>query len=130
MATTKTNVFISLGPYFFPVYTFLIAAGFLIAGIFYPEIYKYSQFLILLIGWSISFHFLMTLHSMRVEQPDLTENGYLFSLTLIYLINLSLIAVLLGLMFKQISVLTFFQQSGEYTKTGILFLWEKFQSFK
>jgi hypothetical protein len=130
VATTKSNVLISLGPYFFPIYTALVAVVFFCWAIFYPDIYKYVQILILLIGWSISFHFLMTLHSLRVEQPDITGNGYLFSLTLIYLINLSIIALLLGALFRQVDILGFFRQSVVYTKTTILFLWERFGQFK
>ncbi|MBU1045306.1 MAG: hypothetical protein KJ915_13035 [Candidatus Omnitrophica bacterium] len=130
VGTTKNNVLISLGPYFFPVYTALLIAGFFGAAIFYPNINNYPQILILLIGWSIAFHFLMTIHSLKVEQPDLKENGYVFSLTLIYLINLSIIALLLGGLFKQIDILRFFAQTGMDTKSTIIFLWEKVQSFK
>ncbi|MBU1087290.1 MAG: hypothetical protein KKD05_07215 [Candidatus Omnitrophica bacterium] len=130
VAATKSNVLISLGPYCLPIYTILIIAGFFCATIFYPYINDYLQILILLIGCSIAFHFLMTVHSLRVEQPDITENGYLFSLTLIYLINLSIIALLLGGLFKQINILLFFRQTGIYTKSSAIFLWEKLQSFK
>ncbi|MFH1063077.1 MAG: hypothetical protein V1747_09385 [Candidatus Omnitrophota bacterium] len=130
VATTKSNVLISLGPYFFPIYTALIAIVFFCGAMFYPNIYNYARILILLIGWSVSFHFLMTLHSLRVEQPDIMENGYLFSLTLIYLINLIIIALLLGLLFRQINIPGFFTQSAIYTKTAVVFLWERAQSFK
>ncbi len=130
VATTKSNVLISLGPYFIPIYTALLSAGFFLIAKFHSSIYDYVQIFILLIGWTISFHFCMTVHSLRIEQPDLSENGYLFSLTLIYLINLSLIALLLGLLFKQVEILRFFVQSSLYTKTIIVFLWGKAQSFK
>lgn len=130
VAATKSNVLISLGPYFIPLYTALIAIVFFCAAIFYPNIYQYIQLLIFLIGWSISFHFLMTVHSLRAEQSDITQNGYLFSLSLIYLINLSIIALLLGLLFKQVEIIGFFRQSGFYTKIIIVFLWEGLQKFK
>jgi hypothetical protein len=130
VAVTKSNVLISLGPYFFPIYTALIAIVFFCAAIFYPDIYQYTNLLIFLIGCSISFHFLMTIHSLRVKQLDITENGYLFSLTLIYWLNLSIIALLLGLLFKQAAIPGFFMQGGFYTKRIVLFLWERLQSFK
>ena len=130
VATTKNNVLISLGPYFIPIYTALLSACFFCIAYFYSSIYDYVQIYIFLLGWTISFHYFMTVHSLRIEQPDLSENGYLFSLTLIYLINLSIIALLLGILFKQVEILGFFRQSGLYTRTIIMFLWEKVDNFK
>ena len=76
VTTTKTNVFISLGPYFFPFYTLLAAAVFFITGIFYKNISQYTNHFIYFIGLSIAFHFLMTVRTLKTEQSDVVGNGY------------------------------------------------------
>ena len=127
VSTTKSNVVISLGPYFIPIYTIFFSLVFFVCGIFISEIYDYIGAFIFLLGFSIAFHFLMTLDSLRVEQPDLAENGYLFSLTFIYLVNLLILSMLLGLLFNKAAISTFFTDAGEYVKTIYLFIWNTAQ---
>jgi hypothetical protein len=130
VASTKTNVLISLGPYFFPIYTVFAALSFFALSFFVKDMFRYSHILILVIGWSLSFHFLMTLNSLQVEQPDLVENGYLFSLTFIYIISLIVLAIVLGLVFKQTDLTRFFIQTADYTKAAVMFLVERISSFQ
>ncbi|MFH1094078.1 MAG: hypothetical protein V1739_08035 [Candidatus Omnitrophota bacterium] len=130
VATTKFNVVISLGPYFLPIYTIFFSLAFFICGIFVSATYDYTGAFIFVLGFSIAFHFLMTLDSLRIEQPDLAGNGHLFSLTLIYLVNLIILAMLLGLLFNKPGIGTFFTDSAAYIKSISLFIWSKITEFK
>jgi len=123
VATTKSNTLVSLGPYFFPIYTILLAVGFFITGLFYRNIYNFSNAFLFLVGFSISFHFVMTLDSLRTEQPDLSGNGYLFSLTLMYLINIIVLGGILSAVFKEANILLFFKNSALATKSILVFIW-------
>ncbi|MCG2712067.1 MAG: M50 family metallopeptidase [Candidatus Omnitrophica bacterium] len=123
VSTTKSNVVISLGPYFLPIYTLFFSLAFFLCGIFISATYDYSGAFIFFLGFSIAFHFLMTLDSLRIEQPDLAENGHLFSLTLIYLVNLVILAMLLGLLFNRAGIGTFFTDTAAYIKNITLFIW-------
>ena len=125
VSTTKSNAIISLGPYFLPIYTVFFSLVFFVCGIFVKATYDYTAAFIFVLGFSIAFHFFMTLDSLRVEQPDLVENGYLFSLTLIYLVNLIILAMLLGLLFNKSGIVIFFTDTAVYVKSISLFIWSK-----
>ncbi len=125
VSTTKSNAIISLGPYFLPVYTIFFSLVFFVCGIFAKAAYDYTAVFIFVLGFSIAFHFLMTLDSLRIEQPDLVENGYLFSLTLIYLVNVIILAVLIGLLFNKSGIAVFFTDTAAYVKSISLFIWSK-----
>ena len=125
VSTTKSNAVISLGPYFLPIYTVFFSLVFFVCGLFSKVTYEYTDAFIFILGFSIAFHFLMTLDSLRIEQPDLAKNGHLFSLTLIYLVNLIVLAVLLGLLFNKSGIVTFFTDTATYIKSISLFIWNK-----
>lgn len=100
--TTKSNFFISLAPYFFPTYTLIIILAWFIAGKFmdvngliYPFFFA--------VGFTLVFHFVMTVEFLKVKQPDLIKSGYLFSIALIYMVNVSLAALILNFVFGDFS---------------------------
>ena len=85
---SKTNLLITLAPYFFPFYTVLViilccATRLLCGTIPMPLLWLF------LIGLTWSFHLCFTIQSLLIEQPDIREYGALFSYTLIYLFNLA-----------------------------------------
>ena len=130
VSTTKSNVVISLGPYFLPVYTIFFSLAFFIGGMFLSAVNDYMGVFIFLLGFSIAFHFLMTLDSLRVEQPDVVENGRLFSLTFIYLVNVLILALLLGLLFNKSAITVFFTDSAYYIKSTVFFIQDAFNKGK
>jgi len=84
---TKSNVLITLAPYFFPFYTILLILLRLLLGFFF-DLAPYAAVWLFLVGFTWSFHFTFTLQSLMVRQPDIQEHGRLFSYTLIYLLNM------------------------------------------
>ena len=85
---TKSNVWITLAPYFFPLYTFVVAAVWLIMNWLWPPIQPYAPIFVFWIGLTWSFHLTFTVRYLRYNQPDIREHGRLFSYTLIYVLNL------------------------------------------
>lgn len=94
--TNKSNVLIALSPYFVPFWSAVILGVSMLLKLFF-EIPYHSEALYLLIGASWTFHLLWTLWMIPRDQPDLQENGVIFSLTVIYLANVIFISVLLCL---------------------------------
>ena len=89
---SHTNFLITLAPYFFPLYTVLVILLFFILGFFY----EVGAFIPIWMGWiglTWGFHFTFTLSTLKTRQPDIQENGRLFSYVIIYLFNLTGIAV-------------------------------------
>ncbi len=96
VVTNKTNILIALSPYFVPFWSVVILAISLLLEIF-TTIPYHNQILYLLIGVSWTFHLCWTLWMIPRDQPDLKENGSFFSLTIIYLANVLLLASMLCL---------------------------------
>ena len=84
---TKSNMFITLAPYFFPFYTILVILLRLLVGCFtdvpYPLVWLFF------VGLTWGFHVTFTVQSLMVRQPDILEYGRLFSYVIIYLFNLT-----------------------------------------
>lgn len=83
---SKNNVWITLAPYFFPLYTVIVVVAFYVLGLFY-EVARYQLLWLGLVGFSWGFHLTFTLSSLMQHQSDLVIYGRLFSYALIYLMN-------------------------------------------
>ncbi len=94
--TNKSNILIALSPYFIPFWSVvLVLISMLLERC--VKIPHHSEALYLLIGASWTFHLTWTLWMLPRDQPDLKENGSFFSLTIIYLANVLLLAGMLSL---------------------------------
>lgn len=105
--TTKSNFFINLSPYFIPTYTLIISFLYFLLPLFL-NIPNLRTIYFFLIGFSLSLHLIFTAEVLKTKQPDILNTGYLFSLALIYIINIILVAFLLSLLFEGISFDNFF----------------------
>jgi hypothetical protein len=83
---SKNNFLITLAPYFFPLYTVIVIAGYYLLSIFF-DLRHYEPFWLGLIGLTWGFHLTFTITMLMTHQPDIHENGRLFSYTIIYLFN-------------------------------------------
>ena len=113
VGTSKTNFFIELSPYFVPIYTLLL--------IFLMPVVRYKlarpEFLaayIFLLGFTLGMHLIMTAEVIKMKQPDIHKSGYAFSLTLIYIVNLMVIVLVLGILIKDLSFKNYFMKSINY----------------
>jgi len=89
---TKSNVWITLAPYFFPFYTMILIGIFLLVKLFMGSV-PYPLVWLFFLGFTWAFHFTFTLQSLLTSQPDIQEYGSLFSYSLIYLLNVAGIAL-------------------------------------
>ena len=85
---SKTNVWITLAPYFFPLYTVMIVIAYYIASLFF-NVRGYELLWLGLVGFTWGFHFTFTLSALAQHQSDVREYGHLFSLAMIYLLNVA-----------------------------------------
>ena len=92
---TKTNMLITLAPYFFPFYTFVVIVCALITYAFMRPL-PFLPLWLFLIGFTWAFHALFTLETLGSRQPDVKAYGRIFSWTFIYLVNLALLLVWLA----------------------------------
>ena len=83
---SRSNFVIALAPYFFPLYTVLTIIAYYLLSIFL-DLSLYEPFWLGLVGLTWGFHLTFTIVTLMQHQPDIQENGQLFSYTLIYLLN-------------------------------------------
>ena len=94
IVASRTNFFIALAPYFFPLYSILAIGIYGLAGLFY-NVQPFGRLLYAVIGVTWAFHATFTLWMIPKNQTDLRDHGTFFSLIVIYLMNLLLLIVML-----------------------------------
>lgn len=106
VVTSKSNFWIALAPYFFPIYSILVIAVYGACSLFL-NVQPYGRVLYCLIGATWAFHFTFTCWMIPKNQTDLRDQGTVFSLVVIYLMNLLLLSVMLILASPQITFADF-----------------------
>ena len=106
IVTNRTNVFIALAPYFFPIYSIGAIAIYGFLGLFY-DVQPYGRLLYAVIGATWAFHLTFTCWMIPQNQTDLKDHGTFFSLVFIYLMNLVLLIVMLVVASPQITFAAF-----------------------
>jgi len=105
VGSTKSNAVIELSPYFIPIYAIIISV------IYFAIASSYSingSVFIFLIGFALAFHMISTIEVMKIRQPDIIKSGYLFSIVMVYALNIVVISLIFGLLFSSFSVKKFF----------------------
>ena len=92
--TDKNNFWIALAPYFFPLYSLLVIGLYGLLG-FFLDVQPYGRLLYALVGVTWAFHLTFTCWMIPKNQSDLSDNGIIFSLVVIYLMNLLLLSIML-----------------------------------
>jgi len=99
----RTNFFITLAPYFIPLYTLLWCFGVWLLegpmGLPLPSFWVAFGF-----GLTYMFHVTLTLYILRIQQPDFVAEGHFFSITLTVLANLVFLLLALGCLTHHSSV--------------------------
>ena len=107
VVVTKTNFVIALAPYFFPVYAAMIVVIFLIGHL----IWNWTPYLVwfhILLGAAYAFHVTLTWDILKIEQSDITQQGYLFSAVVIFLGNVTVLLLAVPLLTSRVGVFTSF----------------------
>lgn len=85
---TKSNVWITLSPYFFPFWTAVVGLAALIVRCFVSPL-PFTGAWLFAVGFTLGLHVCFTLRAILQEQPDLQEYGYVFSYVLIWVFNIA-----------------------------------------
>lgn len=84
---SDTNFLITLSPYFFPFYTLCALAAFFLLSLAW-EMSPWLPFWMGLIGVTWAHHLTFNFSALKGGQEDVRENGWLFSMVVIFLGNL------------------------------------------
>jgi len=86
VSMSGTNFFITLAPYFFPFFAFIILAAGAVVGWGIGDD-RFQPLISFLTGLALSFHAIMTFQTLATSQPDINRGGRLFSWSVIYLMG-------------------------------------------
>lgn len=114
VATDKSNIFISLAPYIVPIYTIAAVLLFFIFSLFW-DVSAFKGTFVLLVGFTFAFHIVSTIEALKVKQSDLVKSGYLLSIVLIYLFNISIAALAVSFLFAEFPLRDLFE--GAYFRS-------------
>jgi len=92
---TKRNILIALAPYFFPLYTILLIVACSLASR-WITFGRYYRLVVFAIGFTWSFHLLLNIFILRLEQEDLKISGGFFSLITIFLLNVIVLGLIMA----------------------------------
>jgi hypothetical protein len=101
---TKSNFLIALAPYFFPLYAVLVILVFVLGNLIWRW-ESYAPWFHFLLGASYAFHVTLTWHILQTQQSDITEQGYLFSATVIWIGNVLVLLIGIPLLTSRVGVL-------------------------
>ena len=104
---SKANFLTILAPYFFPFYT---VVPLLYEPWLMPAAKNWNT---ALIGFTLSFHLVLTLFSMKQKQSDFKEVGKLFSLSFILCVNILVVAGIFAVVSPKYELLAFANEIGE-----------------
>jgi len=91
---SHTNVWVTLAPYFFPLYTVVAVLVYYGISLFY-DISPYRYAWLVLVGLTLGFHLTFTVRTLSMPQPDILAYGRFFSYVLIYVCHALFVSVLL-----------------------------------
>ncbi len=119
---TKSNVIITLAPYFFPLYTAAVLAVYWLTRAL--GVRDVEGWIVFFAGSTYSFHVVLTLVFLQEDQNDIKEHGIIFSYPLIFLFNVAFAAFLLSaLLVRDMSYLDFMiggiMKSGNFVTTAM-----------
>ena len=106
---------VRIAPYLLPVYTIIL---FIVYELLSPIIKSrwLIEYTIFLFGFTIALHLIFSAKSVRGRKSDFLKANYIFGFSLIYIINLALLAFCLNLIFKEFSLVNFFNSSVSLAK--------------
>ncbi len=117
VGTDKSNVFIELSPYFIPVYAIIVTIVYFVIASSYAV---NGSVFIFLIGFTLAFHMISTIEVMKIRQPDIVKSGYLFSIVVVYIFNIAVIALMFSVIFPGFSAKKFFIGSWLESKNAYI----------
>ncbi len=106
VATDKSNFVIELAPYFIPLYAVIILCVYFVVSASYKI---NSSTFIFLIGFTLSFHIVSTAEMLKLKQPDIVRSGYVFSMVVIYLLNIVMVSLVFGAIFSGFDLTAYFE---------------------
>jgi hypothetical protein len=124
IATNKSNILISLSPYFFPFWSVSLISLYGILAWCIELPHDTDMLFYGALGMSWTFHLCWTLWMIPRDQPDLRENDTFFSLVFIYFINILILSLMLCAASQELNFLSFFASWWVHAEEMARWCWD------
>ncbi len=104
---------VKVAPYVLPIYALIIFTAYLV---FRHAIAGATDYFLFLLGVSQALHLIFSAKTMRAKKGDFLKGNYLFGFSLIFLINVALVAFMLSIVFEQFSFVNFCNHSYQIVR--------------
>lgn len=97
---------VRVAPYLLPIYTII----FFLLCVLLLWINRQGdsiRYFVFLFGFSVALHLVFSAKTLRRRQNDFLKGNYIFGFSFVYIINLTLLALFLNLIFKEFSIVNF-----------------------
>ncbi len=127
VTTSKTNIFIELSPYFVPVYTLVLGPIFMILRASTFGLTNLNPIFLFLIGFTLTFHFVMTTEVLKMQQSDVVKSGIILSLVFIFTLNLVVVMAVFCPLFSGLSFTVFIKSAVGHSQDAYMFVYRHAQ---
>ena len=109
---------VKVAPFLLPVYTIVLFVFYGILSLFIKDS-RLIQYAMFLFGWTLVLHLVFSSKSIRANKGDFLKGNYIFGFSFIYILNISILAFGLNLIFKDFSFINF--SNVTYSTAGDIF---------
>jgi hypothetical protein len=127
VVTDRVNWWITLSPYFVPIYA-LIWMGLWVSVDFWYPLKAWQPILYFGLGVFWCFHLTFTVSMLHLRQTDLSSQGYFFSFIIISLINLLGMLLLFSILAHDLTMMGAGKLILRRVEDGYAFTWTELQS--
>jgi len=98
---------VRVAPYLLPIYAIIVFVLYQVLSMAITSewLVRYTVFAL---GFTISFHLIFSAKTIRGKKNDFLKSNYIFGFSFVYVLNLILLAIFLNLIFKEFSLVNFF----------------------
>jgi len=98
---------VRVAPYLLPIYAIIVFVLYQVLSIAITSewLVRYTVFAL---GFTVSFHLIFSAKTIRGKKNDFLKSNYIFGFSFVYVLNLILLAIFLNLIFKEFSLVNFF----------------------
>jgi len=101
---------VKVAPFALPIYTILFFCLYPLANLVFPSD-QALVYLMFLAGFSIALHLVFGAKALKGKQGDFLKANYIFGFTIVYILNILLLALLFNLVLDKFSFVNFFNTS-------------------
>lgn len=105
---------VKVAPFVLPIYSMIFLILFYLASLIFKSA-DIGHYFMFLVSFTLTMHMVFTAGALREKDKNVVKPDYLFAMSLIYVIDMSIMALMLGLILTDFSFPQFFSETTRMT---------------